>query len=249
MATLDSTPSASQSTERRTPFSQSCKPLGSASIPVRAAASRAHGAVPPDGSRARAGDHAGGDDPGPTVAIAHGAPGVWPGRTCRLPGVSQDGNAEDRQKGRDRAPHARRGKQRQEAESAGQGPADCPHGVPATCQPKLLADVFVALAQQADQQGELHSADKGRGQDYDRRDHGPAPHFAQEMRGVGRTKPGCQNRQAIAQGKGNRDAARLQDARQGQSVERERPRGGRTWHRPPRPARCPPMPPRVSTRT
>ena len=124
-------------------------------------ASRPHGAVPPDGSRARTGDHTGGDDPG-----SHGRDRPNP-TSCQLPGGSEDGNAEDRQKGRDQSPDARRGEHRQEAESTGQGPANCSHGVPATCEPKVLADVFVALAQQADEQGELQSTDKGCGQDYD----------------------------------------------------------------------------------
>ena len=44
-------------------------------------------------------------------------------------------------------------------------PAIAPTVFQPQAKPNLLADVFVALAQQADEQGELHSADKGRGQD------------------------------------------------------------------------------------
>ena len=177
MATLDSTPSASQSTERRTSFSQSCRRVGVGEHSHPRDASRAHGAVPPDGGRARTGDHAGGDDPG-----SHGRDGPSPA-SCRLPGVRR------RRQTPRTAKRAATARHTPGAESRGnkpnppaRDPQNCPHGVPATCEPNLLADVFVALAQQADEQGELHSADEGCGQDDDRRDHGPAPHFAQEMR-------------------------------------------------------------------
>ena len=48
------------------------------------------------------------------------------------------------------------------------------------------------------------------------------PTSPRKLRRVGLAKRGCQNRQVIAQGEGNRDAARLQDASQGQRVERDR---------------------------
>ena len=125
------------------------------------------------------------------------------------------------------APRPRRGKQGQQAEAAGQGPEDGPHRVPTARQPDLLADVLVTLTQQANQQRELHSADKGRGQDDDRCDQGPARGFAEETRRAGLTERGGQHRQAIAQGQGDREAAGLQDAREGQPMERDRQAAGK----------------------
>ena len=175
MATLDSTPSASQRTERRTSFSQSCSVVGVGEYsqsarcvprPRRRAARRRSG---PDrrSSRRRRSRLPRSRSPNS---------GVWPvarrraktatPRTARRAATARHTPGAD-SRGNKPKPPAR-------------DPQNCPHGVPATGQPKLLADVFVALAQQTDEQGELHAADKGCGQDDDRRDHGPARDFAQE---------------------------------------------------------------------
>ena len=86
----------------------------------------------------------------------------------------------------------------------------------------MFANVLVAAAEQSDQQRELDPANEGCRQDHDRRDQGPPRHLAQETRTARRPERRGENGQAIAQGKGDDDAAGLKGASQAKAAERGR---------------------------